>query len=303
LLQHPARGFLRQRLQVATARAEDEPADSLAVELNSLERWAVGERLLKERLAGLVPADCMALEVRRGLLPPGPLGLVVLREVGREVESVVTASAPERALPADSRDVDVLLPDGSHLTGTVGNLRGDVLLSLTYSKLGPKHRLQAWVNLVALTASRPQRPWSAVAVGRDRSGAVRSILGPLDPQEAQAAAAELVTLYRSGLRFPLPLPLKTAAAYAAQRARGSRIPAAQAAAGKFWLDERFPGEQSDDEHVLVHGPAAELAVLTEQLPLPHERGEGWAADEDDRFGVLARRLWTRLLAAERQERR
>ena len=35
LLAHPARGFLRQRLQVAETRSEDEPADALPVELDA----------------------------------------------------------------------------------------------------------------------------------------------------------------------------------------------------------------------------------------------------------------------------
>jgi exodeoxyribonuclease V gamma subunit len=303
LLQHPARGFLRQRLQVAATRAEDEPDDALPVELDALERWAVGERLLTERLAGLEPAQCIDVELRRGLLPPGPLGLALLRTVGSEVETVVVASAEERLQPAESHDVDVVLPDGTRLTGTVGGVRGDALLSVTYSRLSARHRLSAWVNLLALSASRPEQSWRSVAVGRDRNGALRSKLGPVPPDQARTALLELIGLYRSGLRSALPLPLKAGAAYADQRARGRRIPAARTAAENAWLDGLFPGEQSDAEHVLLHGPAAGLAVLTAAAPEPDEQGSGWADDEEDRFGRLARRLWGRLLAAERQERR
>jgi hypothetical protein len=39
-------------------------------------------------------------------------------------------------------------------------------------------------------------------------------------------------------------------------------------------------------------------VLTTQRPADGERGAGWHADETDRFGLLARRLWDRLLANE-----
>ena len=302
LLQHPARGWLRQRLEVAATRAEDEPADALPVELDALQKWAVGERLLAERLAGLEPAACIDLERRRGLLPPGPIGRAVLSEVGSQVEAVVAASAAGRADPPDSADVDVELPDGTRLTGTVGDVRADVVLSLTYSSLGARHRLQAWVNLLALTVTDPSRPWQAIAIGRDRNGAVRSIFGPIEAGEARAALLEVVGLYRAGLHAPLPLPLKTAAAYAAQRARGSRVSAARKAAEKNWLDGNFPGEQSDAEHVLLHGAGAGLGVLTAPAPEPGEQGPGWARDENDRFGVLAWRLWGRLLAAERQER-
>jgi hypothetical protein len=40
-------------------------------------------------------------------------------------------------------------------------------------------------------------------------------------------------------------------------------------------------------------------VLTTQRPADGEGGgAGWHADETDRFGLLARRLWGRLLDAE-----
>jgi exodeoxyribonuclease V gamma subunit len=300
LLTHPARGFLRQRLQVAETRGEDEPADALPVELDNLELWAVGERVLRERLAGLEPAECLALEAHRGDLPPGPLGEAALRDVGRKVEGIVAASVLDREAPPESHDVDVLLPDGTRLVGTVSDVRGDVLLTLTYSRLAARHRLLAWIDLMALTVGAPGRPWRAAAVGRGRGkGALRSTFDPLDPDEARLALDELVALYRAGLRAPLPLPVKTAAAYA-ERRNHSDTPTAREGAEREWLTDRFPGEQADAEHVLLYGAAAPLTVLTSQRPLDGEGGAGWHADETDRFGLLARRLWGRLLDAESQ---
>jgi exodeoxyribonuclease V gamma subunit len=305
LLRHPARGFLRRRLQVAAGRPDDEPADDLKPELTPLEQWPVGERLLAMRLAGIPPADCLALEERRGLLPPGRLGIAVAQTVGGKAEAVVAASAAERTSPPESHDVDVALPDGTRLTGTVGNVRGDVVLTTTYSQLSPRHRLTAWVDVVALTAARPDRPWRAVAVGRAKQGALHSTLGPLTRDDALATVAELVALYRIGLRAPLPLALKTGAAYALRRSQQHRVPAARTAAEAEWLEkqlgnQRRRGEREDPEHVLVHGPDAPFAVLLAETPGDDEAGDGWAMDEDERFGRLARRLWTRLLAAERQ---
>jgi exodeoxyribonuclease V gamma subunit len=300
LLTHPARGFLRQRLQVAETRGEDEPADALPVELDNLELWAVGERVLRERLAGLDPAECLALEAHRGDLPPGPLGEAALRDVGRKVEGIVAASVLDREAPPESHDVDVLLADGTRLVGTVSDVRGDVLLTLTYSRLAARHRLLAWIDLVALSVAQPDRPWRAAAVGRGRGkGALRSTFDALDPVEARLALDELVALYRVGLRAPLPLPVKTAAAYA-ERRNHSDTPSAREGAEREWLTDRFPGEQADAEHVLLYGAAAPLSVLTTQRPVAGEGGAGWHADETDRFGLLARRLWGRLLDAESQ---
>ncbi len=140
--------------------------------------------------------------------------------------------------------------------------------------------------------------WRAAAIGRGRGNrAQRSTFDPLDQTEARVALDELVALHRAGLRSPLPLPVKTAAAYAGRRNTGD-TPTARQGAEREWLTDRFPGEQEDVEHVLLHGPRAPLTVLTTQRPEPGEGGAGWHADETDRFGLLARRLWGRLLDAE-----
>ena len=303
VLEHPARSFLRQRLQVAVTKDEEEPADALPVDLNGLEKWGVGERVLHDRVAGLDVSECMTIELRRGALPPGPIGEAVLREIGRNVEEIVKASAAKRAHEPESHDVDIALadlglPDGARLTGTVAGVRGDTIVSLTYSKLGPKQRLRAWVELVVLTISHPGHDWRAVAVGRGSkpTSVSRSGLGPLSAAEAKVALAEIVSLYRAGLRGPLPLPVKTAAQYAFLRGKGTGVPAARIGAVKEWSGP-FP-EHEDAEHALVYGAAAPISVLTDQVPGLDEGGAGWPPDETDRFGLLARRLWDRLLAAE-----
>ena len=299
LLTHPARGFLRQRLQVAETRGEDEPADALPVELDALEQWAVGERVLRERIAGLDPADCLALERHRGGLPPGPLGLAHLRDIGPKVEALLQASTLDREQPPESHDVDVTLPDGTRLAGTVADVRGDTLLTLTYSRLGARHRLLAWIDLVALTVARPDREWRAAVVGRGRgSRAQRSTFDPLPAAEAADALAELVDL--------LPRRAAVAAAAAGQDRRGvrraphplrhpDRPRGRRAGVADRPVPRRAGGRRSTSCSTASSAP---LTVLTTQRPEPGEGGPGWHRDETDRFGLLARRLWGRLLDAE-----
>jgi exodeoxyribonuclease V gamma subunit len=298
LIAHPARGFLRQRLQVADTRGEEEPDDSLPVELDNLEQWAVGERVLGERLAGLDAQACRLLEQARGTLPPGQLGVASLRKVGRSVDALVQATLLDRVEEPAGHDVDITMPDGTRLTGTVDGVRGDVIFSISYSRLGPRHRLRAWIDLVALSAAQPGRAWRAVTVGRDGRGSQRSVFEPMSVAQAMSALHELVELYRAGLNSPLPLPIKTAEAYATAR-KSTRVPAARVRAEQEWVGDRFPGDRKDPEYVLIHGPEAPFTVLTSQAPLPGEGGPGWPTDETDRFGLLARRLWDRLQAAEK----
>jgi exodeoxyribonuclease V gamma subunit len=210
---------------------------------------------------------------------------------------VLAASAVERALEPESYDIDLALADGGRLLGTVANVRGTVLLSTTCATLAARHRLRAWVQLVALSLAHPGKGWTAVAVGKGGKKVTRSVQGPLDPEAAGAVLAHLVQLYRTGLTCPLPLPVKTAAEYATLRNRGRSVELARTMAAKKWDDDRYPGECSDPEHVLLHGEQAPLSALTDQAPLP---GEG-LVDELDRFGILARQLWQPLLDHELTE--
>ena len=80
-VQHPAKAFLRQRLGVSLSEDADDASQALPVELDALEQWAVGDRLLSGRLAGGDRDACVAAERARGSLPPGTLAEPVLGQV------------------------------------------------------------------------------------------------------------------------------------------------------------------------------------------------------------------------------
>jgi exodeoxyribonuclease V gamma subunit len=168
------------------------------------------------------------------------------------------------------------------------------VVRVEYSRLSAKHRFVAWLDLLALTTAFPDRPWTAVTYGwfkrGSRQGVARSQLGPLDDR-ARGHLLDLVETYDRGLTEPLPLFAKTSAAWAKARKDG-RDPVREALWA--WKDGTFPGEQSDPEHVLVHGRGAELERLL-GVPLADER---WADDEPTRLGQYACRTWRPLLAAE-----
>ena len=65
-VQHPVRAFLRRRLGVGGTARDDDLEDALSIELDALERWSVGERLLEARLAGADRDAAIAAEIARG---------------------------------------------------------------------------------------------------------------------------------------------------------------------------------------------------------------------------------------------
>ena len=104
---HPVRAFLRDRLGVAQLDEGEEVADGLPVELDNLEQWGVGDRLLGDLLRGRTPDQALDTEWRRGVLPPGRLGWRLgvrlthdAAPVAEMVESVTQGQHP-RAVDVD----------------------------------------------------------------------------------------------------------------------------------------------------------------------------------------------------------
>ncbi len=312
-VEHPVRAFLRQRLGISLYSAADEIEDELSVELDGLERWGVGQRLLEARLRGIDERTAILAEIARGTLPPGVLGKPVISDLSPIVTGIVdradAVAHGGAGTEAGGEPVDVRVPldDGRLLSGTVTGVRGDLLLATTFSRVSAKHRIAAWVRLLALTASWPERPFAAATVGRgQRRDDVRTAwIEPLgeDAGHRRAAArselAILMDLYDRGMREPLPLFCATSAAYADAARRGQD---AFAAALKEWETEwDFDREDREAEHQMAFGGVLALADVLDIAPAEDEGGDGWAdgaESEASRFGRLARRLWEGLLARE-----
>ncbi len=298
-LEHPVRGFLRQRLGVAAPDEADELDDALHAELRGLDEWGVGNRWLRERIAGADPgADpgaCRQAEWRRGTLPPGALGHHLLDEVEVKAEPLVTVARTDQVGPARTMDVLVPLPEGRVLSGTVGPVHGHTISRVEYGTLKPKHRLKAWVQLLALAAARPEEPWRAATVGRGKALLLRSVLTDPPTGAATDLLAALVEVYDAGLREPLPLPLAAAADYADRRRSGATQQIATDGARKAW---RAAFEHTDRDHVVVWGEEHGFDAVLEQLPAATEQGEVLDEPEATRFGALACRVWLPLLDVE-----
>ena len=232
------------------------------------------------------PDAARQAEWRRGHLPPGRLGWRKAGEVQESAANLAVAALTHRQVAPAAHDVDVELPDGRRLTGTVSPVHGDRLVAVEYSRLGGKHLLASWVRLLALAAHDDDHNWTALAIGRAPRGsqAAQRLLSP-GADGPRALLADLVALYDAGRRAPLPLPIKTSYAWAAARHVGDDP---REAAGKKWRSGRYPAEDADPAQVRVWGAHAPLDRLLEPGPL----------GPDFTLPVLAERLWLPLLAHE-----
>jgi exodeoxyribonuclease V gamma subunit len=227
-------------------------------------------------------------------MPPGALGGATLRQIRAQVEPLLGASATYLVEPATSIDVTVPLADGRVLTGTVNGVRGDVLVRTVFSKLGAKHRLRAWVQLLALSTAFPGRTFEAVTIGRGqvRPSRVARLTAPQDPHEA---LERLVAIHDEAMCGPLPLPLATSLAYAHPRTGGGdEADALASARAELGTAEGAAGgrggfESADDYLLLAFGDP----VTFDRLLV--ERATG---SESTRFGALSMALWSDLIAHE-----
>jgi len=270
-LVHPTKAFLAQRLGVRVPTREQALTDALRAELDPLEKWDVGDRMLTARLAGVDLADFRRAELRRGTLPPGPIALRLLDGLAEQVEVLAAAVLPSYDVRARQVDLAVDLGGGRLLTGTVNGLHHGSVVRATYSKLGPKHRLTAWVQLLAAGAP------TALTTGRGGYQPVTTSTLTL-PADPGGVLSDLVALYDAGLCEPLPIATGASHTYAARRDAGDTVEEAMTAAGKEW--NGLFGDGKDAQVQYVHGSS--FGVFS----------------ASGHFSELACRLWDPLLAAQ-----
>ncbi len=309
-VEHPVRAFLRQRLGINLRSWSDEIEDALPVELDPLQKWGVGQRLVEAMLSGIDGRDACQAEIARGTLPPNVLGKPVIDAVYPIARGIVDAAlgVVPGGPAGDPLDVRVQLSDGRLLNGTVTGIGGDVLLNTTYSRVAPKHRLAAWTRLLAIMATHPERPLSAATVGRAGKDAIRTVtVGPLAELSSDRAAIatvqleRLIDLYDRGMREPLPIFSATSAAYAEAAAQGQNP--VEAAEREWTSGYNWDREDREPEHLAVLGGELTFDEVVAFAPDSDEAGEGWEPAESSRLGRLARRLWDVLLSLERTSAR
>jgi exodeoxyribonuclease V gamma subunit len=173
-------------------------------------------------------------------------------------------------------------------------VRGERITRIAYSSVQPRRRLATWLDLVTLTASEPARPWTAVMVGRQGTGA-RAARYPALEEDSGALLRDLVAVYDAGMREPLPLPVKTSAAWAEAAHRGQRDrvrPARLAWEGKDYGDPF--AENHDAAFGMVFGPRCPWQQV---CGTPRDGEDG--TRQGTRLGAYAVRVWEPLLRRER----
>lgn len=280
---HPARQLLKYRAGLTLAEPR-EFSDDLPLELDALERWKIGSRVLRQLRTGADPAAVEQAEWLRGEVPPAQLGRRELGQVFADARSALRR-APAEPGPAAVHDLALTLEvPGLGPLGLRGRVlsQGGQLVQVEYSGLQPRHRIEAWLRLLALAVAEQQQP-KAIVVGKSRSVA----LAAPPPEVAAELLGRYLALYRLGLGVPLPALPRVCEALARFRPRSTEAEHPDQIARAV---ERFWEWDADDTWRAFFRFPALLSIPASEVDLP-----GPATGEPSLVGALAQLIWTPLL--------
>lgn len=269
-LANPSRHFLTRRLEV---RLGDMPAsieERESFSLEGLDRYELGQDLVRWRLEGREPSDCFDIVKARGLLPPGVPGRNAFQTLSSEVDRFVKRLDPLMAGGTpDSVVVDLELED-ARLVGDIDGFRGDRLVRFRMARLLARDRLRAWVEHLVLCSAIRGPTHTTHVIGSDGESSFGVVKDSRDLLEG------LVSLYREGFNRPIPFFPESSWEFAT-RSDGDAEYALRKARSRFIGSEYRRGESEDSWF---------RTCFRRTVPL------------DDEFMTVSRRILSPLIRAE-----
>ena len=108
---NPVKGFFRA-LDYTLPWDVDAVEDAMPVEIDALQEWKIGDRMLDDMLRGMKPEDAQHAEWRRGSLPPGKLGWRKAQEIAVRADALANAAKRHRTQDPRAFDVDIDVGSG-----------------------------------------------------------------------------------------------------------------------------------------------------------------------------------------------
>lgn len=206
---NPARALLKETVGTTRTRFDHELKTSLPISPDAREAWSVGRELFDALAAGHGLAQVRNHVWLSGQVLPGPAGAQLLDDqldrACQVASSVRSAKTGERTL----RDCRIDYADGK-LQGRVP-LVDDKVVVQRFGFPKPDDALACWLRLLLVVAqSDADQPGTEGLLVGKRCYRLSAPSG----EQAREILGWLVTTRREGLRHVLPLPLRTAAAYA-----------------------------------------------------------------------------------------
>jgi len=262
---HPGKYFLEQRLGVSLRERDVEQEENEPFDLNGLDRYAMGQRLMELEIATGHMEELYPALLSSGRLPHGSVGRNSLHEISQKIRTFVqhhSVVLRSESLPSPDLNLEVA---EVRISGQLEGLRRQGLVHYRYAKIKARDRLKRWIShllLQAASGSEGPRRESLLLGKVDKNRDAAWTFLPVE--DARRRLEELLNLYREGLRRPLFFFPETSWAFADRMKKGAERSAAEEeaaldAARTAWEGGDFLlGEGNDGYNRLLFGDSDPL---------------------------------------------
>jgi exodeoxyribonuclease V gamma subunit len=251
----PVEYFLRQRLGIRLQESPVPTEDSEPFSLDGLSRYGIEQEICARLLADEGISGLAAVVMKRGILPPGTVGEVLFRQsVATAVEFVRKVRPLLGKTPPAARAISLDI-NGFHLSGSIRDFHGNVLLHYRCADIKPKDQLGAWIDHLAWNAGAASgKEVPTILAGKDRCFQFSAA------QKCREYLQELLEIYWTGLKEPLRFFPISSFAYAEAIQKQEEPESALKAAEKAWgaHSRERPGEGDEPYNKLAFGNCTPL---------------------------------------------
>ena len=241
---NPAKYLLQQRLGVFIDRRLLISEERENFNLDNLQKYSIGQDLLKHRLSGADIKSDLSIQMAKGVLPHGNVGRFVFEELSSETDIFIRRMDNfTNDETVDDIDVDLQI-NGFHLSGKLTGLRRQGLIRIRYANKNAKDLLSSWVFHLVLCALRHRHcAPKTILVSKNGTWEFQP------PDGSTELLHDLLQIYWQGLCEPLLVFPETSYAYAYQRlAKNKTQQSALNAARSRWLGNEFQLGESENPY-------------------------------------------------------
>lgn len=185
--ENPSKFLLNRRLGIYLEEEKPLPEEREPFKLGWLERYQLGEEMLRRRIRGTDLKGFFQIGRAAGKFPPGTVGECVYEDLEHSVEAFYRKLAPFlEDKGTEPVDVDLEL-SGFRLLGKIDCTPSGRFFLYRFGKIRAKDRLRAWINNLVLQACK------------EGEGLQGNLVAGWDPQESTWLAVEYRPVYGEGM--------------------------------------------------------------------------------------------------------
>ena len=216
---HPTRYLFNRRLKIRFEQFNNILEEKESFEIKGLDRYTMGEELVKHYMEGRNLLDLMPIMKASGRLPHGSLGECEFKNICSDLSHFMKrTSSCLGDTPLKSMHVDLEL-EGYRLTGDVQGITDTRRVQFRYARVKAKDHLSSWILHLILNAciqgSAP-RTTVLIALNKKNKELVWTAWEFSPVENSRKILKQLLLLYWEGMKRPLLFFPETSMEYARQ---------------------------------------------------------------------------------------